>query len=988
MKCVCKNDFYLRFTSKPFQDYKNYLQNDDDNFKKYINENMKNEIKFSSQSLYYNYFIEKKYNNKIKESLFKYGIRATTRTTPYSLLAGVMRGYFNEKEQLDFSKINFHIRVDMEWLLNVIPILEKDINNELFIIVNPNILIEKERIINNWSTCFFSDDNFDNENIVINNTKAVKIIFQYCKEFIRKSELVYYVQQYYPQISKKIIERFIDELLKYEILISNLHYSLVNVDYLNNIAQTIRSSNYTTENTEIVLDIKQKIDYINSSQDLEICEELENNMKNIFNSSNYFHMDLYSQNKICLSKKIQEDIKEYYTFLLYFSKLKNIYGNYMNKFIDKYGYSFVPANIVLDDDIGLGIPDEKDFMYVQEHSFDTYLLNKLINNFDESSIDIYDDLPIYNSDNVSSEGEIALFVLKSNDKYEYVVSPMIGSDKNDESYGRFRYLFSDIIQETNRNKDYVEITYMPKKARIANVLNCQSKSNYILSYGSGNCTSSMNRINLSDILISVKNNHFIFVNKLTNKEINFTYNNKTNILFMPKELHFLLTASNNKKSILTFYNELYDLKNKMYYLPEIRFKNFIISPRCWNINQKIFINDKIISFNQFLEFIASLVEKYHINNDIYLEYADNRLLFNLKNKKHLEIIYNLCKNNKKLCITESLFDEKKLILKKGRKKYIAEFIFQVSNNIEQKDKFEIDNAVRYISNPLSQRIFYPFDKWIYVIINIRKENQNYFLVNYLYPFLKGEQIKKKMYQYFYLRYVDNKPSIRLRINTDDAYTVLRDLNDFLKNCIDNQIVITYSYSPYEREIERYGDETISTIENLFYLNSNYTLDVIKEKEMKLVNYTYEEIFIITFIKFLFDIKFKYIYTCFRDYVVKEEYRKEFRIIRNKILPILCNDFNWGNLREQRDGIKIYIYSEKYHMKNRALWKYIDTICDKSMQESIISSIAHMFFNRIIGIDRKKEIKIMSYIANLIRSLEGREKYGKSKDTIKGLKKDI
>lgn len=977
----CQNSFYVRFTSKPFQDYKDYLQATDNNFQKYIEKYMEKEIKYASYSLYNCYFINKKCDYKISQALLKYAIRSSTRTTPYSLLAGVLNGHFSNHENFDLSNIKFHLKVDLEWLFNIIPYLEKEIDNNLFIIKNPNILIEEERIINYWTTCFYSDNNFNNKNIVINNTNAVKLILEYCTNYIKKSDLISRVNQEYPNIPSLTIKKLVNQLLKFEILISNLRCSLVNNNYLFSIINIIEASKYNTKTGNLLKYLSKNIDHINNMQDLSNVDKLKTKMMTIYNSSNYFHIDLFSENIITLPHNIKKDIDEYLLFLLYFSKTKNIYTRYVTKFIDKYGNSFVPINIVLDKETGIGLPDNSDIIHTQENYVCQLILDKIIDAPNNKIIDLYDKSHDYNLNNdISIEAELSLFVLKENNNYQYIASPMIGSNNLNESYGRFSYLFTNNLHEKNQNIDHVEITYIPKKARIANVLNCQSDSRYILSYGIDNQFNEKQQINLSDILISVKNDIFVFINKKTGKEIKFTFTNKTNSIFMPKDLHFLITASNNKRSILGVYDDIYKLKQEVFYLPEIRFKNIIISPRCWNINKILSKNINLSSFNHFKIFIKNLIKKYSIKNDIYIEYTDNRLLFNLSNDLHLHTIYNLIKRNNKIFLTESLFTENNLLLKKNEKKYIGEFVFQISNNSINRKKMigQNENIIKYILNPISQRTFYPFDKWIYAIVNIRIENQNYFLINYLHPFLKLLKSEKKINYYFFLRYIDGSSSIRLRINSSNTKDVIHRLNLFFKTYIDNEIIQHYSYNPYERELERYGDKTIATIEKIFYLNSSYVIEIIKEKEDGLIKYTYDELYIISFIKFLYDVDFNSIYTCFRDQIVSKQHRKEFRILRKKILPLLCEDSSWKELRKHNDGIRLYILSEKYHKKNKEYWNYINNITTNTeMQNSIMLSLAHMFFNRLIGIDREKEIKIMSYISNLIRSLEGKNKYGKS-----------
>ncbi|WNI34773.1 thiopeptide-type bacteriocin biosynthesis protein [Chryseobacterium sp. SG20098] len=81
-------------------------------------------------------------------------------------------------------------------------------------------------------------------------------------------------------------------------------------------------------------------------------------------------------------------------------------------------------------------------------------------------------------------------------------------------------------------------------------------------------------------------------------------------------------------------------------------------------------------------------------------------------------------------------------------------------------------------------------------------------------------------KWFFIRYHDPKPHLRVRFrlnNTNDYDKILNKINKSLKEYIESGEISNILIDTYNREIERYGENTIEEAETLFCINSDFIL---------------------------------------------------------------------------------------------------------------------------------------------------------------------
>lgn len=125
-------------------------------------------------------------------------------------------------------------------------------------------------------------------------------------------------------------------------------------------------------------------------------------------------------------------------------------------------------------------------------------------------------------------------------------------------------------------------------------------------------------------------------------------------------------------------------------------------------------------------------------------------------------------------------------------------------------------------NRTMQRNFIPGSEWLYFKLYTGHKSADTLLVEYIKPLVERFEAEELINNFFFIRYGDPLPHIRLRlkINRPENYTsILYLTNDVFTICINNGLLSNVMCDTYRREIERYGTYTIDTSEKLFSVDS-------------------------------------------------------------------------------------------------------------------------------------------------------------------------
>ena len=132
-----------------------------------------------------------------------------------------------------------------------------------------------------------------------------------------------------------------------------------------------------------------------------------------------------------------------------------------------------------------------------------------------------------------------------------------------------------------------------------------------------------------------------------------------------------------------------------------------------------------------------------------------------------------------------------------------------------------------------QRIFMPGDHWIYLKIYTGIKTADWIITDKFFPVIKKLRKEKIIEKFFFIRYKDSDFHIRFRFllsNNTCFSNVIDVVNHTLKPIVEKQLAWKIQLDTYQREIERYNPYLMEDTESLFYIDSMYIIQIIRQLE--------------------------------------------------------------------------------------------------------------------------------------------------------------
>lgn len=595
-----------------------------------------------------------------------------------------------------------------------------------------------------------------------------------------------------------------------------------------------------------------------------------------------------------------------------------------------------------------------------------------------------------------SSFELSFFILNTEKGYEYILSPMMGSENKWKSFGRFDYLFNNsLIKKDKSGNDLskkVEITFYPKEAHNSNVCICNHNKNAFLEFNTRNTTSIEESIPINDIYMFIdENDKIIFLQKSTRQILSFETTNKYITTLFPPMLKVLMdVCKNQNNSLESFLVQILNLSKKLKgHTPEIRYKNFVILPETWRINKDdLFKNNNFVSFKYFDKYVDKLIFANLLPEVIYTGELDRKLILNLNYLIDKKILYDMLKKDSSLLIYKNIFSSNELLLTdKNCEKYIGEFVFQFEND------FIYDKSLDYLRKRISfldyenqyEHSSFAFDNWTTILLYVEKQDENRILINQIYEMYTYFKRKNIIINFFFIRYKDPCSHLRLRfkVNKEHKNDFISNIHDFVSTLKKYKILNDVKYVTYIPEINRYGgNNSIEKAEELFEYNSLQVLEILKLIQNKKTKLNINQIFLMLSYKIIRDMNISD--SEIIEYLQGYKFSKKINSnLLKEIEDYFYNNFNLKSFERKNEQMLYKIFNSSTSI-NYEYWKTIcneydnDKIKESYIKKHCIISILHMLHNRLIGIDSENETLLMGLLEKMIYTKKQREKYYISK----------
>ncbi len=266
-----------------------------------------------------------------------------------------------------------------------------------------------------------------------------------------------------------------------------------------------------------------------------------------------------------------------------------------------------------------------------------------------------------------------------------------------------------------------------------------------------------------------------------------------------------------------------------------------------------------------------------------------------------------------------------------------------------------------------QRTFVLGDKWIYYKWYCGKKTADTILVDIVKPLTEKLLHENLIDQWFFIRYDDPKSHLRIRFRCKQVSNIGMIINE-VKKAIDyfvaNDLIWKVQTDTYQRELERYGKQTIVDAEQFFFIDSTTcinALNMIEDDELLflfalksidtlLESFNYDTKNKIEFVKPNL-IAFKKEFNS--DKQLSKQLNKKYASLKEKTIAFMTEN-------SDEDFIPLFNLLEN---KKKKLNQLSTIILNKKKLEisinQLLSSYVHMMINRLFR-DQQRLHELVSY----------------------------
>ncbi|WP_374950085.1 thiopeptide-type bacteriocin biosynthesis protein [Mucilaginibacter sp.] len=397
------------------------------------------------------------------------------------------------------------------------------------------------------------------------------------------------------------------------------------------------------------------------------------------------------------------------------------------------------------------------------------------------------------------------------------------------------------------------------------------------------------------------------------------------------------------------------------YYPRVEYKDTILSLATWIITEQE-IENLFEETNAAGDAFIRLSTAIGLARYFSIVESDQELVFDGTSKRDIESVCNFIRQKKEVVFKEFLNQTT---------------IKQYNAYLLPDEPFVLPKPASLKKSPIKlQRKYIPGSSWLYLKVYAPKISVNRLLLR-LAPMLHKRYGGHNIRQWFFIRYDDHAPHIRLRLQVDPGSIneILLAFKTKLEDRIQQHVIREFQIDVYSRELERYAAGGMENTERFFWTSSELVLQFLKHTTTKSVASTHAfalysiSIMISTFISDI-DEQHDFTLTSFQQFLpeftekpFKVDLDKKYRELSSGILAAF----------ETADA-GLFSGSLKAGNNFKRSLSIIKNLMVGSLDADYLRSIIHMHVNRIFTDESRKQEMICYYLLHkYLLSFKGRNK---------------
>ncbi len=804
--------------------------------------------------------------DKITGTLYKYLARMCTRCTPYGLFAGCATGSLADRTEVRFDSENPYVkfsRLDMEFLTELVDAVLTSESMQDKLRYQPNKMLYE--VDNKYRfTERVADDNQQSFRISsVETSDFIDTVLRTATDGAARPALADSLLS--SGVSLEEARQFIDELIEVQMLVPEVSPTLTGDDFREQFVH--RMEHGYPDHTGVPTVLRQ-VGELLARQDTQVekYEQIARLTRSIAptRSQNMVQVDLFYNTSVnTISREPISRITRQLEKLMVLARRpeSSDFRAFRQRFYERYEQQEIPLHIALDNELGVGYnsaqydigfqPLLEDITWLDDDTrksvawgaIQTFVCRKYVEAIDrhQAVIDLTEadlttlrqevtpiPLPgsLYAFGNLLAASEAAI------DANEFQFN-LIGcaGPSSASMLGRFcpgeaslaEWVTKALADEARQYPDavFAEVVHLPE-TRVGNVLRRPLLRPYEIPYLTDAGVDADHQLPISDLRVSVHDGGRIMLRSVKlNKEV------------IPR-----LTTAHNFTSGLPIYRFLCDLQYQdagmslgwdwgslanQTYLPRVQYGNIIVSRATWTIAQSTAKSSQA----DLTRLLTDLKARHHLPQYVVIVQGDNELLIDTESQISLDLLLTEFVKRDRLVLKEYLFTANNRFLTDELGSYANELVLPLQTKAAHTHSVSLPTSLA----GQIQRKFPLGSEWLFVKIYAGEKITETILSLFIKPLIQQLRDEELIDRWFFIRYVDPEPHLRLRFHgTPSQHFFLRIIdyiNTFSQDYVQNHVITRIQYDTYNREVERYGEKTMTDCEELFYYDSEAILDMIE-----------------------------------------------------------------------------------------------------------------------------------------------------------------
>ena len=416
---------------------------------------------------------------------------------------------------------------------------------------------------------------------------------------------------------------------------------------------------------------------------------------------------------------------------------------------------------------------------------------------------------------------------------EYVLAPApyTGSDAVGKTMGRFLHMMPEVRGEIRAwhrarsqsgAKALADVLFLPPRMRAGNVCASARILPYDIQVGLHDASAGTLRLDLADLFVGVRNERFFLWSASLQREVEpYRQDNLATVGSGADIVTFLaMLRTDGVRSCSTF--SLGDA-DALPYVPRVCVDRIVLAPARWHVHE---LGG------------AAAQQEWRAENAVprfvwISDRGDHRLLVDLDSpsgKEQLDDLAAAAARESKLLKIEEALGIETAWLPGTDGTYAAEFV--ASLELVSAPTHAAAPARRYFDR--GEAVAGPDEGWLFFKLYCEPKLQNFVLRTVVRDVLADLRATGTLGSWFFLRYVDPLPHLRLRLRIADRSARERCATmvwERLSAAVKARLLNDVSQSTYRRELERYGGTSgVELAEELFDIDSDLAIEQLARGE--------------------------------------------------------------------------------------------------------------------------------------------------------------